>query len=50
MVAKGSGLAEPNEVVNLILDKNTKYEMIKKVMNTSYKTGFDQFKFIVLGK
>jgi biopolymer transport protein ExbD len=41
--------AEEGALVNLVFDKQTDYSKIEKIMETSAKVGFTQFKFIVRG-
>ena len=35
--------------VNIVLDKNLPYKILRKVMHTSTLAGFNRFKFIVIG-
>ncbi len=42
--------AEEGALINLVFDKTTDYSQIEKVMATSAKVGFTQFKFIVRGE
>ncbi len=37
-------------IVNLVVDKDLKYSLIKKLMYTSAEAGFMQYKFVVLGE
>jgi len=39
--------AEEGALINLVFDKQTDYAKVEKVMETSAKVGFTQFKFIV---
>lgn len=39
--------AEEGALVNLVFDKKTDYSKVEKIMETSAKVGFTQFKFIV---
>ncbi len=41
--------AEEGALINLVFDKDTDYNQIEKIMSTSAKVGFTQFKFIVRG-
>ena len=36
--------------INIILDQDLPYEVLRKVMHTSSLAGFDRFKFIVMGR
>ena len=42
--------AEEGALINLVFDRGTDYQKIEKVMATSAKVGFTQFKFIVRGE
>lgn len=39
--------AEEGALINLVFDKKTDYAKVEKIMETSAKVGFTQFKFIV---
>jgi biopolymer transport protein ExbD len=41
--------SEEGALINLVFDKETDYNQIEKIMSTSAKVGFTQFKFIVRG-
>lgn len=41
--------SEEGALINLVFDKKTDYTKIEKIMETSAKVGFTQFKFIVEG-
>jgi biopolymer transport protein ExbD len=41
--------AQEGALINLVFDKDTDYAQIDKIMATSAKVGFTQFKFIVRG-
>lgn len=41
--------AQEGALINLVFDKNTDYTKVEKIMETSAKVGFTQFKFIVEG-
>ena len=38
-----------SNLINLVFDRETPYELVDKVMVTAAKTGYNQFKFIVKG-
>ena len=42
--------AEEGALINLVFDRETDYTKIEKIMSTSAKVGFTQFKFIVRGE
>lgn len=42
--------AEEGALINLVFDRTTDYQQIEKVMASSAKVGFTQFKFIVRGE
>jgi len=39
----------PNELVNLVFDKEMDYQYVQRIMNDSALAGYSQFKFIVKG-
>lgn len=41
--------AEEGALINLVFDRETDYAQVEKVMDTSARVGFTQFKFIVKG-
>lgn len=41
--------AQEGILVNFVFDRDTNYEQIQKIMDTTARTGFTQFKFIVKG-
>lgn len=41
--------SEEGALINLVFDRDTDYAMVDKIMATSAKVGFTQFKFIVKG-
>ena len=42
--------AEEGALINLVFDRSTDYQQIEKIMASSAKVGFTQFKFIVRGE
>jgi biopolymer transport protein ExbD len=40
---------QPNELVNLVFDKEMDYQYVQRIMNDSALAGYSQFKFIVKG-
>ena len=41
--------SQPNELVNLVFDKEMDYQYVQRIMNDSALAGYSQFKFIVKG-
>jgi biopolymer transport protein ExbD len=47
--SQGKKAAHPNELVNLVFDKEMDYQYVQRIMNDSALAGYSQFKFIVKG-
>jgi biopolymer transport protein ExbD len=46
---KNAKPSQPNELVNLVFDKEMDYQYVQRIMNDSALAGYSQFKFIVKG-
>ncbi len=46
---KNAKTSQPNELVNLVFDKEMDYQYVQRIMNDSALAGCSQFKFIVKG-
>lgn len=46
---KDRSVAHNTELVNLVFDRDSDYEVVQRVMNDSAMAGYSQFKFIVKG-
>ena len=46
---KNAKTSQPNELVNLVFDKEMDYQYVQRIMNDSALAGYSQFKFIVKG-
>lgn len=50
VMAKQAPIKTFTGIANLIIDKNIKYDYVKKIMYTCAAAGFKEYKFVVLGE